>query len=92
MKFFRNLVAVAALSANNVVSASPLPVAESVDEAAPVFGRAVCRPISKPKGRLFSINGKTEYFACKCPSRSFKALTRQSNNHSYQRMVAWPFA
>ena len=66
MKFFPAIVATAAILANNVVSASPLPVAESVDEASPVFGRAVCRPISKPKGRLFNINGKTQYFACKC--------------------------
>ena len=75
MKFFRAIVAGTAISAYNVVSASPLPVAEPVDDTSPIFGRAaVCRPISKPKGRLFNINGKTQYFACKLPSRSSKTF------------------
>ena len=63
MKFFQSLIVCATLLGNAAINASPLPVDESAIEPTPLFGRAVCKPLSKPKGRLFSIGGKTQYFA-----------------------------
>lgn len=62
MKLLRSIVAFAILSAISIVNATPLPVDDSTGEAAPILGRA-CKPLSKPKGRLFNIDGKTQYFA-----------------------------
>lgn len=89
MKLLQTFVACAAIPVSSLVNASPLPIEDtplptdgSATQPAHVFGRSVCKPLSKPKGRLFNIGGATQYFAGKCPSNIRSQVTHNRRDRN----------